>query len=355
VAADEEVISTATPAGIEQQQLQKEKNVGRNRITMLATGKPTNLPFTAMSRPTSNGNGNGNGNGHSNGNNKKMTKTTSPTMTTTPPNSRGMFRPRHQSLNIGSLSILGRRSGSSKEDSSLSKTSLSGATTSPTTAVGGRGGALGRNKNRNSIAGPIMNSSYYDRNKPLPPIVDGGDEDSYVVVEVPPVPQTSTIKSGVSTAGVGKGRPLASVGLTVMTESASIPPSFSSGYGLEQQQIPSTPSSPTTESKPHQRRRSFLPSSLMTSNLAKFVSGNGGSNSATTTPTGTSFAGPSSPTATATTTMGDWSKGLNGDVARDRLLPEGIILDGSTLLTIEQFKWGVLCCCHAIKNRGKER
>ncbi|KAG0043500.1 hypothetical protein BGZ83_011332 [Gryganskiella cystojenkinii] len=298
---------------------------------MLATEEPASPPFMAMNRPA-----------HSSNGSKKPSSIAITGPSNGSSSSRRIFpRTRHHSLNIGSFSKLGRRS---KDDSSsVAKPPLPPSTATTTMLTG--------KWNRNSIAGPIMTTRDYDsKNKPLPPIVDGGDDDFVVVdaLSAVVVESKTTLKTGT------KGRS----GLFVVTEKSPI-----GSPEQQQQQIPSTPSSPTTESKPHQRRRSFLPSALMTSNLAKFVSG-GGSVSASTTPMANSIApqlfdGPGS-AATTDQPIGPFNETLRGRTdfgsKNSRAsVPENLILDDKNLLTIEQFKWGVLCCCHAIKNRVLKR
>ncbi|GJJ67872.1 hypothetical protein EMPS_00218 [Entomortierella parvispora] len=355
----EEVI-TASTATVRAEAEGKEKKKEEQRLAMLATEEPTALPFVVVPRPSgssSGNNGNGNGNGHGYGHSKRQP--TTPTYTSTsslpppppPSSSKGMFRPRHQSLNIGSLSILGRRGP--KDDPSSAKPPLSnvtGATTglaSASTAVASTSISAG-GRNRNSIAGPIMSSSYYDPEKPLPAIVDGDEDAADRVASNRAVEAEPSAKTRLGTGAGRRSNP----SLTVSTESASV-----LGQRSEQQ-VPSTPSSPTTESKPHQRRRSFLPTALMTSNLAKFVSG---VNAAASPTTGTSgqnpYQGPSSPTGD-NHPKSPAGESVGGSSFRDRSVPqraEDVVLDETTLLTIEQFKWGVLCCCHAIKSRVQKR
>lgn len=92
------------------------------------------------------------------------------------------------------------------------------------------------------------------------------------------------------------------------------------------------PTPPTPQVK-HQRRRSFLPSALMTSNLAKFVSGHSNS------PLPTSPASAQSPRSAQSATSRSSPLKLEEEPT-------------SQILTIDQFKWSVGCCCHEIKSKG---
>ncbi|KAF9188600.1 hypothetical protein BGZ50_001253 [Haplosporangium sp. Z 11] len=102
---------------------------------------------------------------------------------------------------------------------------------------------------------------------------------------------------------------------------------------------------PSKQSK-KQRRMSFLPSALKTSNLAKFVSGNGSSNSN------------NSPTPRPDPTISPRST-RSPIVSSPRPIDQGEEEQPqmeSGLLAIDQFKWATIACCNEIKSRvAKQR
>ncbi|KAI1294316.1 hypothetical protein EDD11_008187 [Mortierella claussenii] len=128
---------------------------------------------------------------------------------------------------------------------------------------------------------------------------------------------------------------------------------------LQQPQIQSqTPQQP----QKHQRRRSFIPSGLMTSNLVKFVNG---THSATSSPTASAPTGPGTslsqtntprspraPTMISHTLTGSTSRALESQqIKRDEAGVAVPALADGALLSIEQFKWISICCCNEIKGR----
>ncbi|KAG0307857.1 hypothetical protein BGZ98_009646 [Dissophora globulifera] len=116
--------------------------------------------------------------------------------------------------------------------------------------------------------------------------------------------------------------------------------------------LPPPPPPPSSQPPPsesqlrpqgHQRRRSFIPTALMTSNLAKFV----GRNHGTTSPTATheQTTSPRSPR----------SPVLSTPKPTDQKDDEPVLSDGA-LLTADQFKWSIISCCNEIKGRvAKQR
>ncbi|KAF9962463.1 hypothetical protein BGZ72_004832 [Mortierella alpina] len=114
------------------------------------------------------------------------------------------------------------------------------------------------------------------------------------------------------------------------------------------------PQSPTNSSKgtplqqKKQRRMSFLPSALMTSNLAKFMGGssNGGSPTTSTLSPATSPRTPRSPMAIPP--QHPLEHPINSIKEADSESDDGM------QLTTEQFKWAMVCCCNEIKSRAEE-
>ncbi|CAO3565237.1 unnamed protein product [Mortierella alpina] len=111
------------------------------------------------------------------------------------------------------------------------------------------------------------------------------------------------------------------------------------------------PQSPTNSSKgsssqqKKQRRMSFLPSALMTSNLAKFMGGssNGGSPTTSNLSPATSPRTPRSPMAIPPLHPVEHPIGSIKEADSES--------DDGTQLTTEQFKWAMVCCCNEIKSR----
>ena len=271
----------------------------------------------------------------------------------------------------------------------------------------------------------------YDPNKPLPAIVAEGESDeddrhSSNISNRPasnePTVHSSQGQSRLPPVPPAIVLPRLSLPAAPTQSSSSSPtaslPVVAEGWPQQQQQQ----QQPAVVVKKHQRRMSFLPSSLMTSNLAKFISGNGSNNNsssnnnnnsqtATSPTTGSSAGGltlTSSSNATAATggrtnpVGGGQGHGQGGMGGRDgagggattTLNPtslwsssrspgpgegesfqfDGILHHGrnplnntatsatstaiagvtNTALTIEQFKWSMICCCNEIKTRGKE-
>ncbi|KAF9942729.1 hypothetical protein BGZ67_000136 [Mortierella alpina] len=98
-----------------------------------------------------------------------------------------------------------------------------------------------------------------------------------------------------------------------------------------------------------QRRMSFLPSALMTSNLAKFMGGssNGGSPTTSNLSPAASPRTPRSPMAIPP--QQPLEHPINSIKEGDSESDDG------TQLTTEQFKWAMVCCCNEIKSRDKNK
>ncbi|KAG0301232.1 hypothetical protein BGZ97_002867 [Linnemannia gamsii] len=264
-------------------------------------------------------------------------------------------------------------------------------------------------------------SAVYDHNKPLPAIVAEGESDDDDVHTNKPAPNEPAVESS---QGQSHVPPPAVVVLPTISLPAAPTPSPSAsqpssstatvaegGLQVPQQQQQKQQQQPTVAVvKKHQRRMSFLPSSLMTSNLAKFISGtsstsnnNNSSQTATSPTAGSSTGGPTLTSSSnaaaaagggahpvgggqghgqggmgggreggATTTLNPtslWSSRSTigeGESFQADGIPQGRNLNtGSinttttataaatnTALTIEQFKWSMICCCNEIKTRA---
>ncbi|KAK5805453.1 hypothetical protein F5H01DRAFT_72971 [Linnemannia elongata] len=267
----------------------------------------------------------------------------------------------------------------------------------------------------------------YDPNKPLPAIVAEGESDeddghssnrpasnepalhsSQGQSRLPPVPPATVLPTLSLPAAP---TPSSSSSTQPPSSPTASLPVVAEGWSQQQQQ------QPAVMVKKHQRRMSFLPSSLMTSNLAKFISGNGSNNNsnnnnnsqtATFPTTGSSTGRPTltlSSNAFATTRGGTnpvsgrqgygqggmggrdgvggtsttlnptslWSSSRSpGPGEGESFQVDGILHQGrspfnntttnatstaaaagatNTALTIEQFKWTMICCCNEIKTR----
>ncbi|KAG9062027.1 hypothetical protein KI688_006747 [Linnemannia hyalina] len=225
----------------------------------------------------------------------------------------------------------------------------------------------------------------YDPNKPLPAIVAEGESDeddghssninnrpasnepavhsSQGQSRLPPVPPAIVLPTLSLPAAP---TPSSSSKQPTSSPTASLPV-VAEGWPHQQQQQQQQPAAVV---KKHQRRMSFLPSSLMTSNLAKFISGNGSNNNtnnnsqtATSPSTGSSTGG-------LTLTSSSNAAAAGGGANPVELFQvDGILHHGrnplnntitsatstagatNTALTIEQFKWSMICCCNEIKTR----
>ncbi|KAG0369984.1 hypothetical protein BGZ54_008169 [Gamsiella multidivaricata] len=100
---------------------------------------------------------------------------------------------------------------------------------------------------------------------------------------------------------------------------------------------------PQQQQQPQKKpRRSFMPTALMTSNLAKFVSGSRNNSPTTAVVQSNSPRSPRSPLVLA-------PKPVEQKEEEPALVP-------GAALTIEQFKWTIICCCNEIKSRvNKQR
>ncbi|KFH63873.1 hypothetical protein MVEG_10566 [Podila verticillata NRRL 6337] len=116
----------------------------------------------------------------------------------------------------------------------------------------------------------------------------------------------------------------------------SRPQALVQAHLLAQGQPSTQAPTPSTPQVKHQRRRSFLPSALMTSNLAKFVSGQSNS------PLPTSPASAQSPQSSQSATSRSSPLKLEEEPT-------------SQILTVDQFKWSVGCCCHEIKSKAMKQ
>ncbi|KAF9920345.1 hypothetical protein FBU30_009847 [Linnemannia zychae] len=268
------------------------------------------------------------------------------------------------------------------------------------------------------------NSVIYDPNKPLPAIVaeEENDEDhSGLIIMTPPLDeqqqQQLPASVPVATATPSQGQShlphplsLPASHAAIGNVEASVAPSSQQPHSAssvalpivtvelqqQQQQQQQQQSSAVVVTKKHPRRKSFLPASLMTSNLAKFIGGTSSTNNSyqvATSPTilvhaatGPSSGGPTMSSSNGASTAAIGGAGLTGGgqgqggmggTASTTLSPPSLwssrspgsgdgesfqIVDSiphytqgsvstTMVLTIEQFKWSMICCCNEIKTR----